>query len=141
MGAIHYKSIGIPIMVYTYGLPLWWFPLVGKAQAKYCDCSFSNYITLTIIFFSLYQCYFHFRFTFTLHDLLFIVGEPLVHYFADTGVQTLQLLVFWSHIRSHRLSGEETHQAGQQTVDATNDLRVWAGHACRNSTLEGLETG
>lgn len=51
-------------------------------------------ITLKIIFFSLYQCYFHFRFTFTLHDLLFIVGEPLVHHFADTGVQTLQLLVF-----------------------------------------------
>lgn len=44
-------------------------------------------------------------------DLLFIVSQSLVDHLADTGIQTLQFLVLRSHIRGHRLSGEETHQA------------------------------
>ena len=72
-------------------------------------------------------------------DLLLVLCESFVDDLTDTRVQTLQFLVLGGDIRRGGLRREYAHEAREEGVDRTDHLRVGAGHARSDTTLERLE--
>lgn len=72
---------------------------------------------------------------------LLIVVQSISDSTKDTIVETFKLLVLGGHIGGGWFGGEEVHQAREEAVHCSDDLRVGAVHAGCDATLKWLEAG